>query len=167
MLDHPSDIPRLRSIHVTNGYREGIAIGKEQHLQIGFDEGYSLGAELGLRAGWCLGVLEGLMQVATQRHAESSSTEGQLGTDEALQILREAESELKVENLCGKEWFGEDGVWSWEVSGVDDEHEAAGAVAGEPRLRVAFDDVAAAHPIIKKWREKACEGAGGLGLVIQ
>src|ERR1700761_2373964 len=46
---HPSDVPRLRSTHVTNGYREGIAASKEQHIQAGFDEGYSLGAEVALK----------------------------------------------------------------------------------------------------------------------
>src|ERR1700761_4703178 len=71
---HPSDVPRLRSTHVTNGYREGIAASKEKFVQEGFDEGYALGAELGLKAGWCLGVLEGLLR--TEPRAEASSAGG-------------------------------------------------------------------------------------------
>ena len=57
-----SDVPRLRRIHVTSGYREGISVSKEEHIQAGFDEGFSLGGEIGMRAGWCLGVLEGINQ---------------------------------------------------------------------------------------------------------
>ncbi|KAL8985824.1 MAG: hypothetical protein Q9177_004326 [Variospora cf. flavescens] len=56
----PSDIPRLRSTHATNGYRDGISASKDQALQPGFDEAYPLGAILGLRVGYVLGVLEGL-----------------------------------------------------------------------------------------------------------
>lgn len=50
----PSDIPRLRSIHVTAGYRDGIASSKAAYVQEGFDEGFSLGAVLGGEWGMCL-----------------------------------------------------------------------------------------------------------------
>ncbi|KAI5289218.1 Essential protein Yae1, N terminal [Ascosphaera aggregata] len=58
----PSDLPSLRRQHVTNGYRAGIILAKQKHLQRGFDEGYPFGAKLGLRAGVIKGVLEGLIK---------------------------------------------------------------------------------------------------------
>ncbi|KAI5302620.1 Essential protein Yae1, N terminal [Ascosphaera pollenicola] len=58
----PSDLPSVRRQHVTNGYRSGITLAKQEHLQRGFDEGYPFGAKLGLRAGIIKGVLEGLMR---------------------------------------------------------------------------------------------------------
>jgi flagellar biosynthesis/type III secretory pathway protein FliH len=56
----PSDIPRLKEKHETEGYRDGVTKGKAESLQKGFDEGYSLGAVLGLRIGKILGLLEGI-----------------------------------------------------------------------------------------------------------
>lgn len=139
---HPSDIPRLRSTHVTSGYREGVAVSKEKYVQKGFDEGYSLGAELALKAGQCLGILEGLLDglpSAAGRREGERSAEGM----ELSQLVDEAESSLKVEKLCGREWFGEDGVWTFDVPGQDDAEETG----------VSFSEVASAHPIIKHWTD--------------
>lgn len=55
-----ADIARLRSIHSTTGYRDGLAVARENGLQPGFDEGYSLGAALGLKAGLVVGTFESL-----------------------------------------------------------------------------------------------------------
>ncbi|USW50584.1 Putative essential protein Yae1 [Septoria linicola] len=103
--DH-SDVPRLRSIHVTNGYREGIAVSKESHIQAGFDEGFSLGGEIGQKAGWILGVLEGITR---------GTKKG--GREEVEKVFAGAQAELKIEALLGEEWFGMDGIWKYEVPG--------------------------------------------------
>lgn len=44
--------------------------------------------------------------------------------------------------LLGEEFFGPDGVWKFDVEGQD---------AGDEELKVTFKDVAAAHPLLKKW----------------
>ena len=120
------DTSRLRTTHVTNGYREGLSESKEQFIQEGFDEGYSLGAVLGSKAGWCLGVLESIAHTA----------QGQ--TEDLQTHLNEARSELALQSLFDKRYFGSDGLWTYDVPGHDE---------GE----VTFPDVCAAHPLISKW----------------
>ena len=156
----PSDIPRLRSLHVTNGYREGIAVSKEKHMQEGFDEGYTLGAELGLKAGWCLGALEGIWRalpatsavgaVEPSRESEDVSREGM------RKLLLEAEEELKVESLFGREYFGEDGIWLYEIPGQQKDIE-----------EVTFEKIADAHPLVCKWSAQALVFSGKVGLALR
>lgn len=136
---HPSDIPRLRSTHVTSGYREGLSASKEKYLQEGFDEGYSLGAELALKAGWCLGMLEGMSRDIPHR-SNDGQDEGEAERTKLAKTTTEAESALRVESLCGREWFGEDGVWTFDVPGQED-----------VEAEVSFAEVASAHPIIMHW----------------
>lgn len=161
-LLEPSDIPRLRSTHVTNGYREGIAASKEQHIQEGFDEGYALGAELGLKVGWCLGALEGIVRAIPVGRATGSQAGNELGDrdefltrDHARQLLGEAEEELKMEKLFGEEYFGSDGIWLYSVPNQDDESE------------VTFEKIAGAHPIVYRWRERVLGLARDLGLPLE
>ena len=188
-----SDIPRLRSIHITSGYRDGIATGKMQSVQAGFDEGYSLGAVLGLKAGWILGVLEGLIAVSASRkqsercrkvedekdagrgynrlrismqgniqgakngestrklsEAQALFLQSSPGTNrdqydlsqlQALQV--EARKGLATTELFGNEFFGEDGIWRFDVP-------SASGASGE-EIAVGFEEIAAAHPTIKTW----------------
>lgn len=163
LLD-PSDIPRLRSTHVTNGYREGIAASKEKHIQEGFDEGYALGAELGMRVGWCLGVLEGVWNAAPTQtgdasqgraRADGSEKEGRVEREEVRKMLAQAEGELQVQCLFGKEYFGADGIWTYDVP---DDSEAE---------EVTFRQVADAHPLLKKWMKIVGDLADGVGLELQ
>ncbi|KAI1629187.1 hypothetical protein EDD37DRAFT_40146 [Exophiala viscosa] len=56
-----SDVPSVRRQHMTDGYREGLAVGKANVMQAGFDAGYPFGVEVGLRAGTVLGALEGVI----------------------------------------------------------------------------------------------------------
>jgi hypothetical protein len=56
------DTKKLRQIHTTAGYRDGISTSKSLHIQTGFDEGFSLGAVIGSKAGFLLGVLEGVVR---------------------------------------------------------------------------------------------------------
>ncbi|WPH01733.1 Hypothetical protein R9X50_00458500 [Acrodontium crateriforme] len=159
-----SDVPKLRTTHVTNGYREGIAASKEQHIQAGFDEGYSLGAQLGLKAGRVLGQLEGIWHAVVaseQAKSKASVTHeeheivSELGGEAIAKMLADAEKELSVQALFGKEYFGADGIWTYDVPGQEDESETT------------FEHVATAHPALKKWDEQLTSLAGKLGLVLR
>lgn len=131
-----SDIPRLKEKHETDGYRDGVTQGKAQSVQKGFDEGYGLGAVLGLKIGRIIGLLEGIfgaVTVAASKNADLWSEELRRMED----LLRRAKEELRTEKVFGREWWGEDGIWKFDVPGED----------------VIFPDVAAAHPLIKQWGE--------------
>ena len=130
-----SDIPRLRSTHVTNGYRDGISVSKAEHVQSGFDEGFSLGAVLGLKAGFLLGVLEGIV-----RAISSASTTNAEVRNEVIELFIKAREDLGLKRLFSSEWFGEDGIWKFEVEGGESE--------------VTFRDVADGHPLIREWTEE-------------
>lgn len=59
--DMMSDLPAVRRQHMTDGYREGLSLGKAKVMQQGFDQGYPVGIAIALRAGNVLGVLEGMV----------------------------------------------------------------------------------------------------------
>lgn len=144
-----SDIPRLRSVHVTSGYRDGISVSKAEHVQQGFDEGFSLGATIGLKAGWLLGVLEGLV-----RAIQSASDIPEAAKEEVIAKFITARTELGLQSLFGREYFGEDGIWRFEVQG-DGEGE------------VTFRDVADAHPLVRKWVDEVEVLKKRFGVVFQ
>ncbi|CAF9909064.1 Essential protein Yae1, N terminal [Imshaugia aleurites] len=127
----PSDILRLRSTHSTAGYRDGISISKDRSLQSGFDEGYSLGAVFGLRVGYILGALEGLCSAHLQESEERKALK---------QLVKNAREHLAIEKLFGREWWGEDGTWKYEVQGTEEE--------------VTFREVVDSHPLVKRWVER-------------
>lgn len=105
-----SDLPALRRTHLTDGYRAGLAEGKEQPeiAQKGFDEGYPAGAELGLRVGWVLGVMAELERVEKLEK----------------EILERARGELQVTLLLAemreKEWVGSGVVEDDEGAEIDE-----------------------------------------------
>lgn len=135
----PSDVPRLKEKHETEGYRDGVTKGKAESVQEGFDEGYSLGAVLGLKIGKILGSLEGICG------ALKAGGEGYKGEWERVERLwGEAKKELSTQSVFGREWWGEDGVWRFEIPGERNGKE------------VLFPDVAGAHPLVVKW-EKVVE----------
>ena len=117
---HPSDIPRLESVHVTAGYRDGIAVAREKTVQGGFDEGWILGAALGLRAGYVLGVMEGILSAIDADAAigkkgsvevRGSKDGKREGGDETVIVRKEREvvgEEVKADSSV-KELGGEDG----------------------------------------------------------
>jgi hypothetical protein len=128
-----SDIPRLKEKHETEGYRDGVTKGKAESVQAGFDEGYGLGAVLGLRIGKILGLLEGIcgaLRSGEEWRGESARVEG---------LWAEAKKELSTGSVFGREWWGEDGIWKFEVEGEGEGKE------------VTFPDVAGAHPLVRKW----------------
>lgn len=164
----PSDIPRLRSLHVTNGYREGIAVSKEQHVQAGFDEGYSLGAELGMKVGWILGVLEGILRAIPPPSSISKSkrdggddsvvsSNGTLTRQNVRAQLALAEDELSMKRLFSDDFFGSDGVWTYPISSAEREGDE----------EVTLQQIADAHPTVIKWETAARALAGRFDLGIK
>ncbi|KAK7515621.1 hypothetical protein IWZ03DRAFT_313553 [Phyllosticta citriasiana] len=144
--DEVSDIPRLRSVHVTAGYRDGIAVSKAAHVQEGFDEGFPLGAVMGLRAGRVVGVLEGVVgalrcafDLDLDQEKEKNKEKEFAATKHLLRLARE---ELDVGALFGPQYFDEEGIWRFGVDGNEDD--------------ITFEVVAARHPVLAKW-EKTVE----------
>lgn len=127
----PSDIPRLKEKHETEGYRDGVTRGKGESVQAGFDEGYGLGAVLGLKIGKILGLLEGILA-----GLKGEELEAERKRVEAL--FEDAKRELATQSVFGREYWGEDGIWKFEVP-------------GEKEGEVVFPDVARAHPLVGKW----------------
>lgn len=125
-LQERSDIPRLQSQHSTAGYRDGITASKGKFIQEGFDEEFPLGAELGMKGGWIIDVLEYVVR-------------GGQGVDRVKILLKEARQELSFRGLVTPKYFGQDGIWTYDV--------------GEKREGEEdnFRKVAAAHPVIGKW----------------
>ncbi|KAI4652816.1 Essential protein Yae1, N terminal [Alternaria triticimaculans] len=124
-----SDLPSRQRALDTDAYREGLANSKGQYVQEGFDEGYSLGANLGLRVGYILGVLQGFV-AAWRGHDEQVHKE-------VSQVFDSARKELAIEELLGRQWVDEEGIWKWGVVGKDD----------DPTFREVSDQ----HPVVKKW----------------
>lgn len=59
--DMLSDLPTIKRQHMTDGYREGLSIGKAKVMQKGFDAGYPIGVSIAMRAGKVLGCIEGVL----------------------------------------------------------------------------------------------------------
>lgn len=136
----PSDVPRLKEKHETEGYRDGITNGKATSVQAGFDEGYGLGAVLGLKIGQILGLLEGLCgALSSKPKAEEPETWAEEGT-RLSKLLIQAKNEFKTESVYAADWWGPDGIWKFKVPGE--------ILEGKETV---FEDVAAAHPLVAKW----------------
>lgn len=133
--DEQSDIPRLKEKHETEGYRDGVTKGKGESVQAGFDEGYGLGAVLGLKIGKILGLLEGVYAAICTAEGEEWKVEREL----AEKLFEAAKKDLSAQSVFGTEWWGQDGIWKYDVPGEKEGKE------------VVFPDVAAAHPLVQKW----------------
>ena len=155
----PSDIPRLRSLHSTAGYRDGLTASKATTMQEGFDEGFGLGATMGLRVGQILGTLEGLCSALssaskpaksdTKAEGEVEQAQEQAGDAERLtSLLAKARHELRTEGVFGTGYWGKDGVWIYDVPGE---------VEG-------WKDVVDAHPLVRRWEGTVAEEVERFGL---
>lgn len=135
--DASQDMRRLESEHATAGYREGIAVGKQETLQEGFDEGYSMGAAIGLQAGQILGILEGISEAVRTKSQPGDDGKGDnaASVQAAEKLLADARAELSVERLFSSEY------WS---SAVQPTYDVAPAVKYQK-------DGALSHPLICKW----------------
>ncbi|KAF2150205.1 hypothetical protein K461DRAFT_229816 [Myriangium duriaei CBS 260.36] len=142
-----SENARLRSIHVTNGYRDGIAESKSRFVQAGFDEGYPLGAVLGYKAAWFIKVLD----LFCSGLRTASSTPDTISRMESA--LSEARQDLSMDRIFSSEYFDEDGVWKFTVTGD-----------GDGDSECDFDQVAQHHPIMIKWTTLISDTAALLGL---
>lgn len=134
-----SEIPRLRSVHVTNGYRDGISESKATFVQAGFDEGYSLGAMLGFRSAWLIAFHESISRLSSTSDLQTS--------------LQEARTDLALQSIFSSNFFTEDGIWSYSVPGSENEQD--------------FDVVSRAHPLIQKWSTRIEDMAGAAGLEME
>ena len=133
-----SDLPSRQRALDADAYREGLASAKGQYVQEGFDEGYALGADLGLRVGYILGVLRGFVG-AWKGHDQ-----------EVHKLYAEAQNELAIEQLLSQTWVDEEGIWKWEVHSADGD--------------ATFREVAAQHPVVKKWDDKIEDLANRWGI---
>ena len=124
---HPSDFVRLQQQHVTAGYRDGVTAAKAESVQAGFDEGFSLGAAIGVKAGELIGLLEGVVRALP-------------GSLELSALLADAKKELDIRSVFAPEYWAADGTWTYDVQAAEGDE-------------VVFSDVAAAHPLIRKWAE--------------
>jgi hypothetical protein len=129
-----SDLPSRQRALDTDAYREGLSNSKGQYVQEGFDEGYSLGANLGQRVGFILGVLQGLVAATTGQTSNGDMYKQAQGWWES------AQKELAIQELLGREWVDEEGIWKWEVRGEEEQP--------------TFREVADQHPTIRRWMEK-------------
>ncbi|KAI2619741.1 hypothetical protein GGR54DRAFT_128700 [Hypoxylon sp. NC1633] len=137
------DARKLRTQHNTEGYRDGIAVGKTESIQGGFDVGFELGANVGMEAGRILGLLEGVAAALKENGLYSAQTD---------QLLLNAIYELSTDSIFAKEYWAADGSWKYIVHGSGDHGE------------VVVDNVASGHPIIVKWNKIVCEELKRWGL---
>lgn len=130
-----SDLPSRQRALDADAYREGLASAKGQYVQEGFDEGYALGADIGLRIGYILGVLRGFVGAWKGYDQDAYN--------EVLKLYEVAQRELAIEQLLGQTWVDEEGIWKWEAKGADGD--------------ATFREIAAQHPVVKKWDDKVEE----------
>ncbi|KAJ2892907.1 hypothetical protein MKZ38_009212 [Zalerion maritima] len=131
----PSDVPRLRALQNTAGYREGIAAAKSSVAQDGFDEGYPLGAAIGLEAGLVFGLVQGLL-ATIKKQGEGAAARG-LEAARLEQLVSEARQDLGPRSMFSPNFWQVDGNWKYEVPGTEEQ--------------APFEHVAKNHPIIQKW----------------
>ncbi len=130
-----------------------------------------MGAKLGLKAGWVLGVLGGLY--GALRGGKGGK---KLEVERVGKLLQDAKRELGVEGVFEEGLWGGDGVWRFEVvskgstastilddntrddmdGGRGGEEVKIGETTGGDEKRdaegeVTFEEVAAQHPLVKKW----------------
>jgi hypothetical protein len=149
--DEPSEVPRLRSAHSTAGYRDGLTNAKGTTIQEGFDEGYGLGATMGLRIGSILGTLEGIWAAVAKPDTSRApalddggvriGTGAQPETERLKALVAKARSDLRTEGVFGRQYWGEDGIWVYDVQ------EGGGG----------WKDVVDAHPLIQSWEAVVAE----------
>ncbi|ETS78498.1 hypothetical protein PFICI_10560 [Pestalotiopsis fici W106-1] len=136
---HPSDTRRLQAEHTTAGYRDGITAAKAKSIQAGFDEGFGLGANIGLKAGQVLGFLEGI--TSALRAADRDDGGGGDDYREAQRHLEEARKELSTDSIYDEKYWLPDGTWRFELPSATAEGD------------VVFEDIAGAHPLVRKWND--------------
>ena len=109
---------------------------------------------MGLRIGEIFGILEGLLQAlkTALKRAKTASSDGNakvvddqiLGREvsECSALCVKANEELNVGKVFGREYWSEDGVWTYAVEAK---------IEGEEPL---FADVVSSHPLVREWESK-------------
>lgn len=69
-------------------------------------------------------------------------------------LLEDARRELGIENVFAREWWGEDGIWRFDVGRDGDGN------GGE----ITFERVAERHPLLRKWVFRVEEEMERLGV---
>lgn len=87
---------------------------------------------MGQRVGYILGFFQGC-ETALRGHDK-------MMWQEAKGLLDAAQAELAIQEVLGKSWVDEEGVWKWEVHGEEEE--------------VTFREVADQHPVLRSWMKK-------------
>jgi hypothetical protein len=82
-----------------------------------------------MRVGYILGILRGF--VAAWEGCDGDMYKEVQGTFE------DAQKELAIEELLGKQWVDEEGIWKWPVQGEDED--------------ATFREVSEQHPTVVKW----------------
>lgn len=97
-----SDLPTVKRQHMTDGYREGLGIGKVRVMQQGFDDGYPIGVKIALRAGKVLGCIEGVLaakDISGEQKASIRKTYEQARSELAFtSLFKDMDDQLIMEN---------------------------------------------------------------------
>jgi len=112
---------------MTDGYREGLAVGKASVMQDGFDAGYPFGVEIGLRVGVVLGVLEGVVE-GLRKASRTTTTTTTMATANATITM----SKKNVASVEGGSSSGGGGRTNDDDDGDD---------AGKGKAAVAVPDI--------------------------
>jgi hypothetical protein len=105
---------------------------------------------MGLRVGAILGTLEGIWSAVAKREKLKSApilehggvriereTPAQTEAERLRALVIKARNELRTEGVFGKEYWGTDGIWTYEVKEGDG----------------GWKDVVDAHPLIESWEK--------------
>ena len=68
------------------------------------------------------------------------------------ELFKKAQDELQMQKLFDPAYFGNDGIWLYDVPGTEDD--------------TTFKDVAMAHPVLSSWLATTRAAADRVGLVI-
>lgn len=89
-------------------------------------------------------------------------------------MKKSARAELTLEKVFGKEYFGEDGIWTWDVGDDQLLHGDIAAVKivatnkekekQDEKDEETFDHVVQRHPLVIKWTKIVLEEAKRCGL---
>lgn len=89
------EVKKLRKVHHSRGYVDGISSAKEENLQNGFDDAFPVGAELG----FAIGEIIGRLQVLNCLYGSENP--------ELREKFKLAKQELRINNLLSKRNFDE------------------------------------------------------------
>jgi hypothetical protein len=132
---------------MTDGYREGLAVGKASVMQDGFDAGYPFGVEIGLRVGVVLGVLEGVVEGLRKASRTATTTTTMAATASANNTTTTITTAASKKNVASVEGGsssssgGGGGRTTDTRSTNDDDDDGDDAGKGKGKAAVAVPDI--------------------------